>query len=454
MDTPKRNASQGLFTLENKSYVDRRFRQSGHIQANRYFDLFLFISDCMMALNMRVLPRLRGLLVTSAKKAWIHGFLILVLIPCSLAQTPSIGYKAAPNAEEKKTILLRDFHPTPMVHVPSHETARAKFPVIDVHTHTNDAVGIGDRVDPAELVALMDRINIKTIVILTGLWGDKLQTIVDSMVKPYPGRFIVFTQLDWSKIDDRDFSQLMVRQIDDSVAGGARGLKILKELGLGVKDRSDKLVAIDDPRLDPVWEECGRLGIPVFIHVADPEAFFRPVDATNERYEELIEHPDWSFYGPQFPSMAELLAQRDRMFAKHPDTRFVALHVGSWPENLDFVEQTLEKFPNVMIETGAREAELGRQPRRARRLFLKFSDRIMFGTDEGAQVSMYQNYFRWLETDDEYFPYAQYPAQGRWMIYGLALPDEVLEKMYHMNAERLFAGFKGAPTSTSRGGNQ
>jgi len=367
----------------------------------------------------------------------------LVNVLCASAQSAEIGYKPAPDAANKKTLLLRDFHPQPMLHVSVHEVKRAKFPLIDVHTHTNDAMGIGDQVDPAQLVAMMDRDNIKTIVILTGLWGEKLQTVIDSMVKPYPGRFVVFTQIDWSKIDDPNFSDVMVKQIDDSVRRGARGLKILKELGLGVRDKSGRLVTIDDPRLDPVWEECGRLGIPVAIHVADPEAFFRPIDASNERYEELIEHPDWSFYGPQFPHLQELLAQRDRMFAKHPNTTFIALHFGSWPENLDFVQQTLENFPNVMIEFGAREAELGRQPRRVRELFLKYSDRIMFGTDEGAQEAMYQNYFRWLETNDDYFPYAQYPAQGRWMIYGLALPDDVLEKVYHLNAERLFAAFKG-----------
>jgi predicted TIM-barrel fold metal-dependent hydrolase len=376
--------------------------------------------------------------------------LLLAFLPgkFSIAQQTGIGYKPAADADSNKTILLKDFHPQPALHAAVHEIHRAKFPVIDVHTHTNDAVGIGDRVDPKEMVTRMDRLNIKSIVILTGMWGDKLQAIIDSMVKPYPGRFLVFTQFDWSKINDPNFSQLMVHQLDDSVERGARGLKILKELGLGVRDSAGKLIAIDDPRLDPVWEECGRLGIPVFIHAGDPEAFFHPIDARNERYEELIEHPDWSFYGPQYPSLPELLAQRDRMFAKHPHTVFVALHFGSWPENLDFVEQTLQKFPNVMIETGAREGELGRQPRRAREIFLKYSERIMFGADEGAGESMYQNYFRWLETTDEYFPYAQYPQQGRWMIYGLGLPDDVLEKVYHRNAEKLFARFDAAKRSS------
>ena len=360
------------------------------------------------------------------------------------AQTGQIGYKAAQDADSKKTLLLKDFHPQPMLHVPAHEVKRAKFPVIDVHTHTNDAMGIGDRVDPAQLVQMMDRDNIKMMVILTGLWGDKLQGVIDQMVKPYPSRFMVLTQIDWSKIDDPNFSQLMVKQVDDSVRRGARGVKVLKELGLGVKDKTGKLIPVDDPRLDPVWDECGRLGIPVFIHVADPEAFFHPIDANNERYEELHEHPDWSFYGPQFPSMQQLMDERDHMFAKHPNTTFVALHFGSWPENLDFVEQTLQRYPNVMIEFGAREGELGRQPRLAREVFLKYPDRIMFGTDEGASESMYQSYFRWLETDDEYFPYSQYPGQGRWMIYGMGLPDNVLENVYHLNAEKLFAQFKGA----------
>lgn len=363
------------------------------------------------------------------------------------AQPSGIGYKSAADADSKKTLLLKDFQPQPALHAAVHTIERAKFPVIDVHTHTNDAEGIGDRVDPREMVARMDRLNIRAIVILTGMWGDKLQTIVDNMVKPYPGRFVVFTQFDWSKINEPNFSQLMVRQIDDSVARGARGLKVLKELGLGVRDSTGKLITIDDPRLDESWEECGRLGIPVFIHVADPEAFFHPIDAHNERYEELREHPDWSFYGPQFPTLQELLAQRDRMFAKHPRTTFVALHFGSWPENLDFIDQTLQKFPNVMIETGAREGELGRQPKRTREIFMKYSDRIMFGTDEGAGERMYENYFRWLETTDEYFPYAQYPAQGRWMIYGMGLPDAVLDQVYHRNAEDLFARFKGAKQS-------
>src|SRR5205823_5755910 len=292
----------------------------------------------------------------------------------SLSLFGQITYQSAPDAEQKKTLLLRDFHPRSMLHAPVHPVERAKFPVIDVHQHVDDARGIGDRIPPARLIEIMDRANVKKIIVLTGMWGDKLQKVIDELVKPYPDRFVVFTQIDWSKIDDPNFSQLMVKQLDDAVSRGARGLKVLKDLGLGVKDKTGKLIAVDDPRLDPIWEECGRLGIPVSIHVTDPEAFFHPIDNTNERYEELIEHPDWSFYEPQFPSKVSILQARDRAIASHPRTTFVALHMANWPENLDYVAAELDKHPNMMVEFGARQAELGRQPRRAREFFIKYQD--------------------------------------------------------------------------------
>ena len=364
------------------------------------------------------------------------------------AQPPSsgqpIGYKSAPDAEQKKTLLLKDFHPRSMLHAPVHQVDRAKFYVIDVHNHVNDALKIEEPLAPAHVVEIMDKTNVRTVVILTGMWGDRLQAVIEKMVKPYPGRFMVFSQIDWSKIDDPNFSQEMVAQLDDAVARGARGLKILKDFGLGVRDKTGKLIAVDDPRLDPVWEECAHLGIPVSIHVTDPEAFFHPIDNTNERYEELVEHPDWSFYGPQFPSKTSILEARDRVIAGHPRTTFIALHMANWPENLDYVSHELDLYPNMMVEFGARQAELGRQPRRARQFFLQYQDRIMFGTDNGMDEEMYHNHFRWLETADEYFDYWGYPGQGRWKIYGLDLPDVVLEKIYHLNAERVFRQFKGA----------
>ena len=184
-------------------------------------------------------------------------------------------------------------------------------------------------------------------------------------------------------------------------------------------------------------------GIPVAIHTSDPEAFFTPTDKNNERYEELLSNPSWSFYGPKFPSKQTLLDQEHHVFAQHPHTIFIALHVANWPENLDAVSSWLDKYPNMYVEFGAREAELGRQPRRARKFFLDYQNRIMFGTDSDPEEAMYANYFRWLETPDEYFSYAGYPGQGRWEIYGMELPDNILEKVYNKNAEKLFAQFKG-----------
>ncbi len=356
----------------------------------------------------------------------------------------------AEHSQESQPLLLRDFKPQSMLHAPVHDVDRARFPVIDVHQHVNDARSRNEHMSPARVLEIMDQCNIQKMVILTGRWGQDLQKVVDEMVKPYPDRFMVFTQIDWSRIDEPDFATQMVQQIDDAVRRGARGLKVLKDFGLEVRNKSGQLVVVDDPRLDPIWDECGRLGIPVAIHVTDPEAFFRPVDGTNERYEELLEHPDWSFYGPRFPSKESILAARDRMFARHPHTTFISLHLGNWPENLDYVSALLDRLPNVMVEFGARQAELGRQPRRARKFFLDYQDRICFGTDMTPSEELYRNYFRWLETADEYFDYFGSPDQGRWKIYGLDLPDPVLEKLYHLNAERIFGQFKGS----SGGGGQ
>jgi len=383
-------------------------------------------------------------------------WVLAVSVTFALAQTApqdQIGYKSDPNAEEKKTLLLKDFKPVSMLHAGHHDVQKARFYVIDVHNHVNDAARIDDHMPPERVIEVMNNTNVRTIVILTGLWGEKLQAVVDEMVKPYPGRFMVFTQIDWSKIDDPNFSAEMVAQIKDAVFRGARGLKLLKDLGLGVRDKSAKLIAIDDARLDPVWHECGRLGIPVFIHSGDPEAFFHPIDATNERYDELISHPDWSFYGRDYPSLESLMEARNRVFAKHPKTTFVSLHMG-WPENLDWVQSMLDKYPNVMVEFGAREAELGRQPRRTRDLFVKYQDRVMFGTDNGVTEEMYRNNFRWLETADEYFDYWGAPGQGRFEISGLALPDQVLEKIYHKNAEKLFSQFRPDSGAKSTRGTQ
>ena len=234
---------------------------------------------------------------------------------------------------------------------------------------------------------------------------------------------------------------------------GAHGLKVLKTLGLFLREKvtSGPLIKVDDSRFDPMWDACGRVGIPVNIHVGDPEAFFTPIDRFNERYDELGHHPDWSFYGRDFPKFADIMAARDRVLARHPGTQFVLLHVGHDAENLRFVSETLDRFPNASVEIGARIGELGRQPRASRKFFEKYQDRILFGTDavpppdgnnypqQVFKDELYEIYFRFLETEDEYFDYAPapIPPQGRWRIYGLGLPESILKKVYHDNAARI-----------------
>jgi len=338
-------------------------------------------------------------------------------------------------------LLPSEFQPRPMLHAPAHEIARAKFPAVDMHQHLllsdeNDAV-------PAdELVAMMDKLNIRAMVHLTGGFGPDLSKAVAQFSGRFPDRFLVFAQFDYSQVDHPDFSARMVTLLRDAKARGARGLKILKDLGLGVRKKDGSLLTVDDPVLDAAWNVCGELGLPVAIHTSDPEAFFQPVDRHNERWDELGQHPEWSFLGKDYPTKEALLAARDRVFARHPKTQFIALHVGNWPENLDAVSEMLDRHPNVVVEIGARHAELGRQPRRARKFIMDYSDRVLFGTDiaptrsNDLSVPVYQNYFRFLETADEYFPYA-YGGQGRWNIYGLELPDDVLEKVYSGNAARV-----------------
>ena len=362
-----------------------------------------------------------------------------VLVPAmlSLAGASCTGATNTPRTPEARGLALSDFEPRSKLHARVTRVERARFPAIDVHQHVNDAV-FGQHIPMERLVEIMDRTNVEALVILTGKWGDELERVVKETSGRYPGRFLVFTQIDWSLLDRPDFSEQAVQRLSDAVRRGARGLKSLKELGLGVREPGGKLLAVDDPRLDPIWEACGRLGLPVSIHVGDPEAFFDPVDANNERYEELRAHPDWSFHDPKYPRLEELVAAQERVFSRHPKTTFIALHMGNWPENLDWVSGMLERNPNVHVELGARQAELGRQPRRTRAFFLKFSDRILFGTDFLPSEPMYANWFRWLETDDESFDYWDAPAQGRWKIYGLALPDDVLRRVYSENAIRLF----------------
>ncbi len=348
---------------------------------------------------------------------------------------------------------LSEFEPRSMVVTKETPASRARFPVIDVHTHV---VGFPRRqvIPPdqlAQILRWMDELNIETMIVLTGGTGEELRRNLAGLAQKHKGRFRVATEPSYDKIQEPGYPAWQAAELKRAREAGACGLKVLKYLGLGLREQiqSGPLVKIDDPRFDPMWEAAGALQMPVFIHTSDPDAFFTPIDRFNERWEELARHPDWSFYGKDFPPKAELLAARNRVIARHPKTQFVCLHVANHPENLAEVASWLDQHPNMNVEIGARIGELGRQPRAARQFFEKYQDRILFGTDatpNGAQVpqqdlkpAMYQVYFRFLETLDEYFDYspARVPPQGRWKIYGLGLPDNILRKVYRENAMRL-----------------
>lgn len=346
---------------------------------------------------------------------------------------------------------LAEFEPKSMLHVNETRIGRARFPVIDFHTHVSRRRAQKPSVPPADLLKAMDAVNVQTMVNLTGGTGEDLATTITTFDRAFPRRFVSMTEPTWTRASEAGYAAWQGNEIANAKAAGAVGVKVLKTLGLYLRDGGPQgtLVRVDDARFDPMWEACGRLGVPVAIHVGDPEAFFLPIDRFNERYEELSAHPDWSFHGRDFPSFRDILSARDRVFARHPKTTFVALHVGHWGENLSAVGAMLDKFPNVHVEIGARIGELGRQPRTAARFFDKYQDRILFGTDAiplGTETpqqvfgeDLYRIYYRFLETEDEYFDYAPAPVppQGRWRIYGLGLPEQVLRKVYYQNAERV-----------------
>jgi predicted TIM-barrel fold metal-dependent hydrolase len=357
-----------------------------------------------------------------------------------------------------RPLPLKDYEPRSMLHVPETHVPRSRFPNIDFHTHLSwiDRKGKGEVVrhtaKPAEVLQVMDAKNIRIMINLTGGYGPLLEQTIQHWQAPHPDRFIVFTEPWYDKIIVPNYSQFQAQQLESAKKMGASGLKVLKRLGLYLRENvtTGPLVKVDDRRFDQMWEAAGALDMPVAIHVSDPEAFFLPTDRFNERYEELSAHPDWSFHGKDFPSNAELQEARNRVMARHPRTKFVALHVSD-SENLPYVSECLDRYPNMYVDIAARIGELGRQPRMARKFFDKYQDRIVFATDATPNGNdtpqqlfgneLYEIYYRFLETEDEYFDYAPAPRppQGRWRIYGIGLPEKILRKVYYENAARLLS---------------
>jgi predicted TIM-barrel fold metal-dependent hydrolase len=337
-------------------------------------------------------------------------------------------------------VQIEDYQPRSELVVPEHPILRAKFPVIDAHNHLTYP-GFGwEKLDLQQTLRELDLVNISTVVNLSGESGEILKRNIEAFDLVYPGRFVTYCNVDFSQIGSPGWTDKTTQQLRLDIQAGARGLKVYKELGLRYHDIHGKLVMPDDERLFDIWEAAGESGIPVTIHVADPVAFFRPLDRFNERWEELHHFPDWHFYGPDFPDFDTLIASLYQLIEAHPKTNFITAHVGCYPENLGFVADMMDRYSNFYTDIAARIAELGRAPYTARDWFIRYADRILFGTDFVPNIPMYQTHFRFLETADEYFQYdsnSPAPSQGRWRIYGIFLPEDVLRKVYHDNAARL-----------------
>jgi predicted TIM-barrel fold metal-dependent hydrolase len=338
---------------------------------------------------------------------------------------------------------LKDFKPQSKLVTKTTRVDQTKFPVIDAHNHLGEPFGGGwDKKPLRELLDLLDEAGVTHYVDLDGGWGeDILYAHLKHFKERAPERFLIFGGVDWSKWErlGNGFPDWAAGRLKVQKEAGAQGLKVWKPFGLHVRDHHGQLVQVDDARLNPIWEAASELGLPVLIHVADPVAFFDPIDETNERWEELGKHPDWAFTSPPFPPFMEILNGLKNLVARHPATVFIGAHMGCYGENLGWVGQMLDECPNYFIDISARLGELGRQPYTARKFFIQYQDRILFGSDMSPKLDAYRLYYRFLESDDEYFNYntSEVPAQGRWYVCGMYLPDDVLRKVYSENAKHV-----------------
>jgi predicted TIM-barrel fold metal-dependent hydrolase len=362
----------------------------------------------------------------------------------SIVSVPDDSVPAGlPATEILADLPLRDYRPVSRARPRRTEVPRSAVACVDVHNHLGrwltDGAWMVEDVDA--LLAVMDRCNVATVVNLDGRWGAQLAANIERYDAAHPGRFVTFCHLDWSLLAEPDGPAALVAGLRASHAAGARGIKVWKDLGLSWRDADGRLVLPDDPRIAAVFDEAGALDLPVLIHTADPVAFFDPLDATNERLEELIGQPDWWFGdASRFPTFLQLMQSLENLVAAHPATTFIGAHVGCYAEDLSWVSRMLGSYPNFAVDLGGRLAEIGRQPRAFRRLVVDHPTQVLFGTDAfPVGEDDYATYFRFLETDDEHFPYADadVPPQGRWQISGADLPADVLPGLYAGNARRL-----------------
>lgn len=340
-------------------------------------------------------------------------------------------------SQERPRKMKMDFEgydPPSSLVVEEHHVTKAKFPFIDIHNHQGNMAPN----DLNTLLKEMDKLNMAVMVNLSGqgfpLNPDHLKQSMESITRNAPTRFVLFTNVNFADIDNPDWSARTVRQLETDVKLGAKGLKIYKSLGMSSRDSKGRRIHIDDPRIAPVWDKCGELGIPVLIHAADPRQFWQPMDSLNERWLELKLNPGRR-HDTDTVKWEKIIAEQHNLFRRHPKTKFIDAHLGWYGSDLKKLSQLLDQMPNVYTEIGAVIAELGRQPRAAKAFLTKYQDRVLFGKDSWVPDE-YETYFRVLETEDEYFPYHK-RYHAFWRMYGIGLPDDVLKKIYYKNALKL-----------------
>ena len=349
-----------------------------------------------------------------------------------------ISLISLPLIAQEKTMSFEEYDPISTLVAPEHILKRAKYPFIDIHNHQ----GSMPNQDLAYLVKQMDSLNMRVMVNLSGKGFQRnasreegTEYLIQSAKagkEKTKNRVVAFTNLNFNDIDNPNWTAETVKALEKEVKAGAMGLKIYKDLGLEIKDSKGNRLATNDPRLDPVWEKCGELNIPVLIHTGEPIAFFDTHDKYNERWLELKQFPSRARPSSKYPSWKVVMAEQFDIIKKHPKTKFISAHLAWLGNNLGALGKLLDTYPNMYTEIGAVIHELGRQPKAARKFMIQYQDRVLFGKDIWT-TSEYYTYFRLLETGDEYFPYYR-KRHAFWRIYGLELPDEVLKKVYYKNA--------------------